>query len=528
MYIGHIIEDMNAHARLGCSAGHFFRALEGQDMSGIDIVLHQVMPGMGEYQTAAAISGGMTDPEFFHYMLAQLAASQARQVPHMKNRAMCEVFGAFGWAEGTPFMNWLMDFLLVRGVNYFVPHAFTDFFPDPDCPPHFGGDGNDPQLPGFTKLMGYTNRAAHLLYGAEMEAAGAIFYHAEAEWMESDGCMMSQKPAKACYDRQISYDIVSLDFLEQAQAQNGVFGANGRRYRFLVVPSCHALPERFWKNMKRLQAAGVEVFFVEPAASAVSGREVALETLAQRLLDAGLTHDYRVKNPLLRIARFDRNDAAMFFLHNESPCRVEEALQFPVSGKYLELDLLNEVYQKDETSDGQVKLVLEPGESRVLLWGGVEEKEWEQFPVHKNWKPVQELENCWDIAWMEQGRSDEFQTLYRQAKLFNVTGRDGSPEFSGQIRYRTTFVWEKDEAAMLDLGEVGEIARVILNGKDLGWRINAPYRWDISEALQQGENELEIVAANTLANRLQDELSRFMPIPASGLLGPVRIMEAVD
>lgn len=59
-----------------------------------------------------------------------------------------------------PFMNWLMDFLLVRGVNHFVPHAFTDFFPDPDCPPHFGGDGNDPQFPGFTKLMEYTNRAS--------------------------------------------------------------------------------------------------------------------------------------------------------------------------------------------------------------------------------------------------------------------------------------------------------------------------------------------------------------------------------
>lgn len=101
-------------------------------MSGIDIVLHQVMPGMGEYQTAAALLGGMVDSEFFHYMLAQMAASQARQVPHMKGRAVCEVFGAFGWAEGAPFMNWLMDFLLVRGVNHFVPHAFTDFFPDPD------------------------------------------------------------------------------------------------------------------------------------------------------------------------------------------------------------------------------------------------------------------------------------------------------------------------------------------------------------------------------------------------------------
>lgn len=29
-YIGHLIEDMNAHARLGCSAGHYFRGLDGR------------------------------------------------------------------------------------------------------------------------------------------------------------------------------------------------------------------------------------------------------------------------------------------------------------------------------------------------------------------------------------------------------------------------------------------------------------------------------------------------------------------
>lgn len=64
-YIGHIIEDMNAHARLGCSDGHYFRALDGQDMAGIDIVLHQVMPGFAHYETAASLFGGKVDPALF-------------------------------------------------------------------------------------------------------------------------------------------------------------------------------------------------------------------------------------------------------------------------------------------------------------------------------------------------------------------------------------------------------------------------------------------------------------------------------
>ena len=35
-YIGHIIEDNNVNGRLGCGAGHYFRAMSGQEMAGID------------------------------------------------------------------------------------------------------------------------------------------------------------------------------------------------------------------------------------------------------------------------------------------------------------------------------------------------------------------------------------------------------------------------------------------------------------------------------------------------------------
>ena len=69
-------------------------------------------------------------------------------------------------------------------------------------------------------------------------------------------------------------------------------------------------------------------------------------------------------------------------------------------------------------------------------------------------------------------------------------------------------------------------AQLRVNGRDLGWRITAPYRWDITDYVADGENEIEIIAANTLANRLQDSLSRKMPIPPSGVLGPIRISQA--
>ena len=49
------IEDMNAHMRLGYGAGHYFRALEGQDMAGMDIVLGQVNPEIRSVRCAAPV-----------------------------------------------------------------------------------------------------------------------------------------------------------------------------------------------------------------------------------------------------------------------------------------------------------------------------------------------------------------------------------------------------------------------------------------------------------------------------------------
>jgi len=49
---------------------------------------------------------------------------------------------------------------------------------------------------------------------------------------------------------------------------------------------------------------------------------------------------------------------------------------------------------------------------------------------------------------------------------------------------------------------VRDIARVKLNGEDLGVIWCAPWRLDISAALKEGKNELEIEVANRWINRL--------------------------
>lgn len=181
-YIGHVIEDNNAHARLGYGAGHFFRALDGQSMSGIDVVLHQLQPGRDDGFHTWPCSKAV-DEEFFTYCLAEMGVSAAVVDEKKLGRTMCEIFGAYGWGEGNRLMKWMADFMLVRGVNFFVPHAFSPKSGiDEDNPPHFYTHGDNPQFAGFCRLCQYMERMASLLDGGLRHSCAAVLYHGEGEW----------------------------------------------------------------------------------------------------------------------------------------------------------------------------------------------------------------------------------------------------------------------------------------------------------------------------------------------------------
>lgn len=533
MYIGHIIEDFNCHARMASGAGHYFRALEGQDMAGIDIVLHQVMPGMAHHIHNTSLSTGVSDPAFYHYVLGQLGASLAHQYPQMKGRAMCEEFGAYGWAEGSTMMKWITDFLLVRGINHFVPHAFSPDYPDPDCPPHFGAEGHDPQLEGFTHLMRYTNDAAHLLYGGEHITSCAILYHAEGEWMNSrGGYMFTQVPAKALLEQHLCYDIICLEALEKATVTNRKLVVNGEHYGALVIPYARVLPPVLAALTERCTAAGVPVLFcdgkpVEPAD--MSGEVVWIKDLADRIRELGLA-DITVDGdcPLLRHYHVRRDDADIFMFFNEDSVNTAQAtVTLPVSGDFMRLRLIEDGRYADTAQDGKITVQLLPGQSEILVFGSAAKEMTHPYAPRLS-EPVKvtELTPTYSI---ELADSEELATFYPYKttdQLTNITGPAEKPSFSGLMRYTFTLhLDEVPEEAVLDLGRVGQTAKVTVNGTDAGIRITAPYTCPISYLLQEGENTVTVEVANTLVGKVRDGFSHCMPIPPSGLLGPVRLLE---
>jgi hypothetical protein len=103
-------------------------------------------------------------------------------------------------------------------------------------------------------------------------------------------------------------------------------------------------------------------------------------------------------------------------------------------------------------------------------------------------------------------------------------------QVSGTGTYRTSFslpeAWSVDNGAYLQLGSTnGDLAEIVVNGERIPGFDTRTLRVDISDAVQAGENEVEITVATTLTNRLLARgYSTRGPAQDYGLTGDVRVV----
>ena len=139
--------------------------------------------------------------------------------------------------------------------------------------------------------------------------------------------------------------------------------------------------------------------------------------------------------------------------------------------------------------------------------------------------------------------------------FYSWTKNPRSKHFSGTGRYEISFdlpneYIAKDNLLQIDLGKVGNVADVELNGTNVGTVWMRGQTLDITEAAQAGTNRLVVWVTNTLINRVSGFKQPppvpetlvphygsgttpystrfhgpigFEPLPASGLMGPIKI-----
>jgi len=154
-------------------------------------------------------------------------------------------------------------------------------------------------------------------------------------------------------------------------------------------------------------------------------------------------------------------------------------------------------------------------------------------------EPMMILDGPWEVSF-DPKWGGPAKITFKTLQDWTKHTEDNIKHYSGMASYRKTFDCPKvsGKRVFLDLGVVHEMAGVALNGKKLGVVWCAPWRIDITDALKEKGNQLEIKVANLWTNRLigdakkpaEKRLTRTAlryraggALKPSGLLGPVRI-----
>ena len=537
--IGHIIEDNNAVARLGYGSGHYFRALEPASMAGVDVVMEQLMPGYDSGYFRGFHKPGW-EMAFFTYVLGKLGGSLAHLDTAKRGRCMAEVFGAYGWAEGNKLGKWMVDYMLSRGVNYFVPHAFDAMdFPDPDCPPHLAAWGYNPQTKNFSELMAYTQRLSTLLSGGSYDAPVALWFNAEAEW--SGEWQLMEEPARELGRSTIEYDIVPTDYLDALAIDPAAatFTCGNETFRALVLPWAKAMPKRLLETAVKLAEARIPVFFVDGLPARVSEgedatallerlggleavRTVELGELASAVCAAGLRElTPNVEVPWLRTYSYRQGETRVFFLVNEHS---KEPVRCELSGAPAGHVYVYDPFANTLVADPHAfELDLAPCASKLVLVSEQPLEGAEPPAAHVAWtRPVELVGATLTLAPMEE--KCEAWTAPRQleGRPQWVSRLEGLASFSGKARYAFTLELGEADAALpakVELEGVSEGATVTVNGVDCGTAIVAPYRFRATGALKAGANEIVVETDNSLGRAIDDFMGVYLPNDPTGISG---------
>jgi hypothetical protein len=157
------------------------------------------------------------------------------------------------------------------------------------------------------------------------------------------------------------------------------------------------------------------------------------------------------------------------------------------------------------------------------------------------------LAGTWQIKFLEGGPELPAAFASNQLGSWTQAPDTNAQRFAGTALYTLHFDAPavRGQTWRLDLGQVGQSARVRLNGQDAGTLITPPFRATVA-GLKATDNVLEVEVSNVSANRIRDLDRRGVkwknfhdinfvnvdykpfdasnwPLTDSGLLGPVTL-----
>jgi len=486
------------------------------------------------------------------------------------------------WAFAPADLRPMIDTEFVNGINLPVIHTSVHQPLGDDRKPGlslavFGQyfNRNDTWADMARPWVDYMARSAYLLQQGRFYADVAYFYGEEAPLVS-----LYKKGQPADAPRRYAYDFINREALtDQLSVRDGsLVAASGARYRVLylggssdrmtlatlrrlqqlaqqggtIVGRAPRAPLGLADDARRFRALVAQLWRGGAVTRVGKGQVVNSNDVEAALQRLGQQPDFDYAGSAdasLQFVHRRLDDGDLYFVSNRTGKDVVTEASFNVRGKVAELWHADSGTSEPASyrSSGhatQVPLTLAANTSVFVVFRRAATAA-AVTVLAPAWSTVSTLAQPWQVSF-DGLAAPPPRAVTALASLSESTDAQVR-YFSGTTSYRSGFILPAGVAPgaplKLDLGRVGDVAEVLVNGKPAGIVWKQPYAVDIGALAVAGDNTVEIRVANLWVNRLVGDAQpgaskvTFTAAPAytsdaplrpAGLMGPVTLQARSD
>ena len=362
-YMVHLNHD-DAMISLVKSEGDFFKDFRSVQIPGIDVIWHQIWPGL------------VTDFPKFASSAAHLFG---------RPRVLSESFAAFNPAPSVEQARWIVNQQLVRGINLF---EFMFFMSTSEGKGGARGYMADKLFPS---LMSYTNRASYLLAQGTPAAQIAVYFPTTSLWLGHN------ESEKSTFDiaQQLLESQHDFDFIDEYSLTTGsrlskgsLINKSGQEYNTVIIPSINALSKAAYHRLDEFAKNGGKVIFTGELPSIIMDKNflkadaklnfnqaMQKETSTLSVLSS-LPFDVKSGQPAPSLKYLHRTwkDTDMYFFFNENAISLNRDITLRANGVVQEWNAENGTITTIKASAinsdlMQLNLTMKPFETKFIVIG---------------------------------------------------------------------------------------------------------------------------------------------------------------
>lgn len=509
--------------------------------------------GMDPKRTATVPMAAFWFPQYDHGPTNKMSESDLREsasVAHIygQNIVAAESFTTAGTHEkGYIYcpdnMKPMADFALSCGLNRFIIHD-SAHQPVDDKVPGLGlgiygqwFNRHETWAEYANVWMDYLSRSCYLLQQGRY-VADILWYYGE----DNNICSVygeNHPPIPEGY----SFDYINKHgLLNDIRVDNGKLASpSGMRYSVLCIgDDTKFVSDAVRRKIQALKDSGVVVI----------GPNLKDSDIRNALVSAGVGADASFGGTDCRFVHRKLDDGEIFWISNPSDSALIVKASLRVSGFKPQLwhpdtGLIEDAEYSFKHGRTEVSISMIPHDAVFVVFTRKSEKPSWVAP-EKTFVKVLDITGPWKVSF-ETKAPDCTPAPIVMDKLASLT-ESSIPDvkyFSGMATYSNNFKLDRKDirgdSLVLDLGEMKNLAEVIVNGRSIGVAWRHPFTIDISNAIHPGDNTLEIKVVNLWPNRIiGDKVTgrTHAHTPANfynaksrllqaGLLGPVCIKKTI-